>query len=91
MTDRGNKQYWREGLMAFARMSGWVVGPVLAGIFLGKWIDARFHSAPYALFSSIALAFLASCLGIMKEAFRYLKTIDTTHTTNGTDDDHHAD
>ncbi len=72
--------------MAFARMSGWVVGPILAGVFLGKWLDARFHSAPYALFSTIALAFLVSCMGIMKEAFRYLRTLDKKPEHHGTND-----
>ena len=53
-------------------MSGWVVGPILPALFLGKWLDSRFGMSPYLLVTSISIAFGVSCFGIVREAQKYI-------------------
>lgn len=59
--------------MAFGRMSGWVAGPVVIALLLGKWLDRRYGTAPYLFIVFIAVGFVASIYGIMKESRRYLR------------------
>jgi ATP synthase protein I len=61
------EQFRREGeppmgrQLAWIGMLGWlVVAPALAGMFLGRWIDARFASG---IFWTASLLFLGICLG----------------------------
>jgi F0F1-type ATP synthase assembly protein I len=54
-------------------MSVWIAGPVILGLFLGKWLDSKYGTAPYLLLSTLAIAFLASAYGIVRETRRYMR------------------
>ncbi len=45
---------------AVAAMGFELVGFVLAGVFIGTWIDGRFDSSPTGLLISLALAMLGA-------------------------------
>lgn len=85
MVQKNDKPYWRDSLIVFTRMSGWICGPIVIALFLGKWLDSHFDTAPFIFVGSTALAFLASSLGIVREAKRYMKKMETSKNTNGTD------
>ncbi len=76
MNDTDKKPFWRDAVVVFARMSGWIAGPILIALFLGKWLDTRFGTAPILFALSMGAAFIASSLGIVRESKRYLKTIE---------------
>lgn len=67
------KPYYRDALMAFGRMSGWVAGPVVLALVLGKWLDRKYDTAPYLFIAIIGLGFFISLFGIFRESRRYLK------------------
>ena len=75
--DDMNKPYWRDALLAFTRMSSWIVGPILIALFLGKWLDAKFHTAPIIFVSLTGLAFIISMVGLVKEGQAYLKSTES--------------
>jgi F0F1-type ATP synthase assembly protein I len=65
----GNKKaWWQPALIVFARMSGWIVFPVLAGLFLGKWLDGKLGTDPWLFLAVIGLAFAISVIGLAKTA-----------------------
>lgn len=65
----GNKKaWWQPALIVFARMSGWIVFPVLAGLFLGKWLDGKLGTDPWLFLAVIGLAFAISVIGLVKTA-----------------------
>lgn len=76
MVENEKKSYWHDSMIAFARMSGWVAGPVLVGLFLGKWLDKMFGTAPILFAVTIGVSFLASSFGIVREAKKHLKQIE---------------
>ena len=76
------KAYWHDGLVAFFRMSGWIVGPVLPALFLGKWLDSKFGMTPYLLVLSMSIGFFVSCLGILREAKSYNKKVNKSEIKN---------
>ncbi len=68
------KTYWHKSLITFSLMSGWIIGPILPALFLGKWLDSKFGMTPYILVCLISFAFLISCFGILREAKKYITT-----------------
>jgi ATP synthase protein I len=62
-----DERFRREGEPPMARQLAWIgvlgwliVTPILAGIFLGRWLDARLASG---VFWTATLLFLGLCLG----------------------------
>jgi F0F1-type ATP synthase assembly protein I len=76
---------WREPLIVFGKISGWVATPVIGSLFIGKFLDQKFGTTPIIFLSLTGLAFLISCFGIYKESVKYLKDIENNHGTQGTD------
>lgn len=55
-------------MVMFARLSGWIGGPIIVAVFLGRWLDEKYDSAPWLFLLSTAIAFTISSIGIVKEA-----------------------
>jgi len=68
--------WWRDGMMLFMNLSGYVFGPLIIGFFVGKWIDTRYGTAPWGLVSLSLGAFVLSIVGIMVETVKYLKKVE---------------
>lgn len=77
MVTNETKPYWRDPLIAFSRMSGWILGPILLGLVVGKWLDAKFGTAPLLFALCMGFSFLGSTFGIVKESKQYLKKVVT--------------
>ena len=76
MVENNKKSYWADSLIVFIRMSGWIAGPIIVGLFLGKWLDSKFGTAPLIFIATITLSFLCSIFGIVKEARQYMNAIE---------------
>ncbi|MDZ7611863.1 MAG: AtpZ/AtpI family protein [Candidatus Moranbacteria bacterium] len=68
-----NKNNWIKSLALFYRVSGWIVFPVLAAALVGKWLDEKYDKEPWLFLTSIAIAFIITCVGITKEALKAIK------------------
>jgi F0F1-type ATP synthase assembly protein I len=60
----------------FAKLSGWIALPVIAGAFLGKWLDKKYGTEPWLFLGSVGAAFLISMVGLVVEAKREFRRID---------------
>ena len=60
-------------MIVFARIWGWVAVPVVLALFVGSWLDEKFGTKPWLFLATMALAFLVTVLGIMKEVNRYIR------------------
>jgi len=75
----GNNQkapWWQPSLVLFTKLSGWIVGPVLFGVIIGKWLDKRYDSEPWLFLLSVGIAFFFSMFGIVRDALREMKRIE---------------
>ncbi len=70
-----DKPYWNDALAAFGRMSTWILGPILVALFAGKWLDAKYHTAPVIFLSLTGLAFVMSTFGLIVEGKKYMKKV----------------
>jgi len=67
---------WRPALLLMGQISGWIVGPVLLALFLGRYLDERYRTEPWFFLGLTLLAFLISCSAIIKIARAYIKDLE---------------
>ncbi|MFA5934060.1 MAG: AtpZ/AtpI family protein [Candidatus Paceibacterota bacterium] len=71
MKQETKQSWWREPLMFSARMTGWVVVPVIIALVGGSFLDVKLGTQPWFFLVFTLFAFLISCLGITREVLRY--------------------
>lgn len=70
------QNWWQPGILVFARLSVWIVTPVLLGVLVGKWLDNKFNSEPWIFLFSTGTAFLVSMFGLAKNTIAEYKKIE---------------
>ena len=63
-------------MILFARMSGWIAGPIIIAIFIGKYLDKKYNTDPWLFLLSVGLAFVLSMTGIVRDAMQAMKDIE---------------
>lgn len=74
--------WWQPSLILFYRLSGWIAGPVIIAVFLGKYLDRRYGTEPWLFLLTVGIAFFVSTIGIVKDAMREMKRIDERNKEN---------
>ncbi|MFA5318550.1 MAG: AtpZ/AtpI family protein [Patescibacteria group bacterium] len=82
ITETKEVPFWQPGLLMFSRMSGWIIGPVVLGIFLGKWLDRRYDTEPWLFLLTVGLAFIISMIGLVKDAFKEIEKLSKEDKDN---------
>ncbi|MFZ4648241.1 MAG: AtpZ/AtpI family protein [Patescibacteria group bacterium] len=67
---------WPIAMRTMGIASAWIVGPVLLGLVIGKWLDRKYSSDPWLLIISLAFFFVISMFGIVKNAMKEFKKIE---------------
>lgn len=67
---------WQAGLRLFFQLLGWLVGPLVAALFLGRWLDNKYQTEPWLFLLSVCIAFVITCLGIVRETMKFIKQIE---------------
>lgn len=67
--------WWKEGLMIFTKVSGYIAIPIIISLYLGKYLDSKYNTEPYIFFSLIAVAFLISMSLIWQTVEVYAKNL----------------
>ena len=70
------KPEWIKALEMFARLSTWIVFPVLIGALIGSWLDKKYNGNNFIFLGVIGLAFIVSMFGLVKNANKEYKKID---------------
>ena len=76
----GNKPnqeaWWQPALIMFARLSAWIAAPIIIALYLGKWLDRKFSSAPWLFLLCVGAAFLISMVGLVRNTLAEYKKIE---------------
>ena len=75
---KGGEAWWQPALAMFARLSAWVAVPVIAATFIGNWLDEKYDSAPWGLIAIVGAAFVISMIGLVIEAAKEYKKINSS-------------
>lgn len=81
MMEKNQAPWWQPGILIFARLSGWIGGPILIAVFVGKWLDQKYDSEPWLFLGSVGIAFAVSMVGIVKDALGEMKRIEKEEQT----------
>lgn len=72
-----DKNYWLQiGLKMFAESTGWIAFPVIAALYLGRYLDQKHNSGNLYFFSLTAVAFVVSCFGLARIGMKYMSMLD---------------
>jgi F0F1-type ATP synthase assembly protein I len=63
-------------LKIIAPLSGWIAGPIIIGLFLGKWLDKHFNTEPWLFLTTIGFCFLISMFGLVINAKKEFAKIE---------------
>ncbi|MFA5155024.1 MAG: AtpZ/AtpI family protein [Patescibacteria group bacterium] len=64
---------WDSALRIMANISGWIAFPVIIGLYLGKWLDQKFHTDPWLFLITIAFFFFVSMYGLVSSTLKEAK------------------
>lgn len=70
------EKMWAIAARTIGVASAWIAGPVLVGLFLGKWLDRKFATSPLMLIICLGTCFLISMFGIVNNALKEFKKIE---------------
>ena len=70
------KPWWYEALFVFSKVTAWIVFPVLIALFLGKYLDKRWGTAPYAFFGLIAFSFVISVIMMVRIILAHASSLE---------------
>lgn len=81
--ETGEAAWWQPSLILFSRLSGWIGGPIIIALFVGKWLDERYDTEPLLFLTTVGIAFIGSSIGIAKEASRAMEEISGAESKTG--------
>ncbi|MFA5076559.1 MAG: AtpZ/AtpI family protein [Patescibacteria group bacterium] len=68
--------WWQPAIVLFIRLSGWIAIPIIGAIFLGRWLDDKYNTAPWLYLGSVGIAFIITTVGIIKDATQAIKFME---------------
>jgi len=71
-----NEVWYMPAIRMFANISGWIAGPIILALIVGKWLDKKYDSEPWFFIGLTGVAFFISIFGILKILMKYLKDIE---------------
>lgn len=80
--NNNNVPWWQPAVLMFARLSGWIAGPVIVAIFLGKWLDKKYSTEPWLFLLSVGIAFAVSMVGIVRDTKKEMGKIEKENKNN---------
>ncbi|MFH0819123.1 MAG: AtpZ/AtpI family protein [Patescibacteria group bacterium] len=79
---KDQENWWQDGYRAFIQISGWIAAPIIAALFIGDWLDTKYQSGSKYLLICIAIAFVISNVGLVKEVLNYNKKLNKIERTS---------
>lgn len=76
MNEDNKNVWWKPGVEIFTQVSGWIAGPIILALVVGKFLDTRFDTKPWIFLGLTGIAFLLSIFGIVKVVSKYMQKIE---------------
>ena len=68
--------WWRDGVIIFAKVSGYIAFPIILASYIGKYLDQKYNTNNLIFFISITIAFLSTIYLIWREMKIYKKKVE---------------
>lgn len=73
--------WWRDGLIVFIKVSGYITFPLIIASFLGKFLDNKYNTGSLIFFILITVSFFSTIFLIWKELKIYKKKIEKEYNS----------
>lgn len=74
--EKSKVAWWQPGMELFLRLSGWIGGPVVVAVFVGKYLDKKYDSAPWLFLGCVGISFVISMIALIYIGFKEIKKIN---------------
>ena len=74
--DKNSVAWWQPAVAIFARLSAWILLPLLVGVPAGRWLDGKYNTGSRWLLAGAGVAFIISITGLVMTAKKELKKMD---------------
>jgi len=71
-----NNIWWKPAIEIFSRVSGYIIGPIILALIVGKYLDTRFGTKPWIFLGLTGIAFIISSFSIVRTVGKYMKEIE---------------
>jgi F0F1-type ATP synthase assembly protein I len=71
-----DKNWWKPGLTIFLKVSGSIAIPIVIALYVGKYLDTRFNTAPWIFLGLTAIAFIISLVSLWKNVTSYIQNVE---------------
>lgn len=68
--------WWKEYSGMMIDISGWLVVPIILGLFLGKWLDSKYQTKPWLTVVCVGIAFVITNVGIIRQGIKIMKDME---------------
>ena len=68
--------WWKEYSGMMIDVSGWLVVPIILGLFLGKWLDSKYQTKPWFTVVCVGIAFVITNVGIIRQGIKIMKNME---------------
>ena len=74
--------WWKPAFEIFSQVSAWIVVPIVAALFMGKYLDARYETKPWIFLGLSGLGFLVTLFGLVRTVRTYIRKIEKNGKSN---------
>ena len=64
---------WPFAIKIVSEISGWIIGPIILALVIGKKLDAVYQTGPWIFLGLVVLSFLISSFGIFNTVKKYIQ------------------
>ncbi len=76
MDNKPDKPWWQPAMVVFAEVTGWIAVPIIVALFVGKYLDDRYGTAPWWYLGLTGFAFIITSVGIASVGGKYIKQME---------------
>lgn len=73
MVDMEVKNWWQRPLQIFSEITGLIVVPIVAALYLGKWLDKKYDSEPWFMVAMVCIGTIIAGIFVYRIAYKYIK------------------
>jgi Kef-type K+ transport system membrane component KefB len=77
-----SEPWWKPGITLLSEVSTWIIVPIVLALIVGKSLDTHYNTKPTLFLICVAVAFLFTCIGMIRVVKRYIKTLKDLEEEN---------
>jgi F0F1-type ATP synthase assembly protein I len=73
---KNNNPWWKPGIVMFIKVSASIAIPIVLALYIGKYLDTKYDTAPWIFLIATGIAFIISLVSIWRNLTSYLHKLE---------------